>query len=132
MRIIFQFLGFLILGIVTTTSVLAMESAGFLPADADMDNSVPSPESVFGWQVGDWRIQHPMLVQYMHQLAAESDRVSVKLTGYTYEQRPLLQVIISSAENQAKLETLRQAHLNGTGTGDLDAPLVVSGLQRAR
>ena len=125
MRIIFQFLGFLILGIVTTTSVLAMESAGFLPADADMDNSVPSPESVFGWQVGDWRIQHPMLVQYMHQLAAESDRVSVKLTGYTYEQRPLLQVIISSAENQAKLETLRQAHLNGTGTGDLDAPLVV-------
>jgi hypothetical protein len=61
----------------------------------------------------------------MYTLAEKSDRVSIKVTGYTHEQRPLLQLIISSAGNQAKLESLRQAHLEGTTTGDLAAPLVV-------
>lgn len=110
---------------VISSGVFAMESKGYLPADADLDTSISSPESVFGWQVGDWRVQHPSLVQYMYQLAAESDRVSIKVTGYTYEQRPLLQVIITSAENQSKLEALRLAHLQGAESGDLKAPLVV-------
>jgi len=102
-----------------------MESVQYLPTDADMNISIPSPESVLGWEVGDWRIHHPALVQYMYKLAETSDRVSIKVTGHTYEQRPLLQIIISSEENQAKLEALRQAHLQSAATGDLDAPLVV-------
>jgi len=113
------------LGILLSTSLLAMNSAEYLPADAGMDTSIPSPESQLGWEPGDWRIQHPLLVQYMYTLAEKSDRVSIKVTGYSYEQKPLLQVIISSAENQSKLESLRQAHLKGTTTGDPDAPLVV-------
>ncbi len=34
-------------------------------------------------------------------------------------------MIITSKENQSKLESLRQAHLQGAASGDLDAPLVV-------
>jgi len=64
-------------------------------------------------------------VQYMNTLAEKSDRVSIKVAGYTYEQRPLLQMVISSAENQGKLEALREAHLKGAQSGDPDAPLVV-------
>ena len=125
MRIITYFFGVLIFGVFTIFSANAMESAGYLPADADLDTSIPSPESVLGWEVGDWRVQHPALVQYMQKLAEKSDRVSIKTTGYTYERRPLLQIIISSEENQSKLETLRQAHLDGAISGDLKAPLVV-------
>jgi hypothetical protein len=100
-------------------------SVSYLPSDADLDTSIPSPESQLGWEPGDWRIQHPSLVQYMYTLAEKSDRVSIKVTGYTYEQKPLLQLIISSKENQSKLETLREAHLNGATSGDTNAPLVV-------
>jgi len=124
-RIITNYFGILIFGVFTIFSANAMESAAYLPADADLDTSVPSPESVLGWEVGDWRIHHPLLVQYMRTLAEKSDRVSIKVTGYTYEQRPLLQIIISSEENQSKLESLRKAHLDGAISGDQKAPLVV-------
>ena len=113
------------LGFLVISTALGKTSAEYLPADADLDTSIPSPESQLGWEPGDWRIQHPSLVQYMYTLAEKSDRVSIKVTGRTYEQKPLLQVIISSEENQSKLESLRQAHLKGADTGDPDAPLVV-------
>ncbi len=125
MRLMTQFFGVLFLSVFMSSIALAMESARYLPADADLDTSIPSPESVLGWEVGDWRIHHPALVQYMQKLAASSDRVSIKVTGYTHEQRPLLQMVISSEENQSKLESLRQTHLQGAVTGNTDAPLVV-------
>jgi hypothetical protein len=112
-------------GLFVNPTVLAKDSASYLPADARLDTSVPSPESMLGWEPGDWRIQHPSLVQYMYLLAEKSDRVSIKVTGYTYEQKPLLQLVISSSENQSKLDSLRQAHLDGISNNDPDAPLVV-------
>lgn len=115
----------ILFGIFLSSAAIAMSSASYLPSGADLDTSIPSPESQLGWEPGDWRIHHPALVQYLYTLAEKSDRVSIKVTGYTYEQRPLLQVIISSKENQSKLESLRQAHLRGATSGDLDAPLVV-------
>jgi hypothetical protein len=118
------FLGVLI-SFVAVPAALAKPSAQYLPADADLDTSIPSPESQLGWEPGDWRIQHPSLVRYMYTLAEKSERVSIKVTGYTYERKPLLQLVITSPENQADLESLRQAHLQGANTGDPDAPLVV-------
>ena len=124
MRPITIFLG-VFFGIFVSSAAFAMGSASYLPADADLDTSIPSLDSQLGWEPGDWRIHHPALVQYLHTLAEKSDRVSIKVTGHTYEQRPLLQVIISSEENQSKLESLREAHLKGAESGDLNAPLVV-------
>ena len=97
----------------------ARSAQEYLPPDADPDLSIPTPESVLGWDVGDWHVSHDKLVHYMYALAAASPRVSVKVTGYTYERRPLLQLAITSAENQENLESLRQQHLDGSG------PLVV-------
>jgi len=101
------------------SSLSARSAQEYLPPDADPDPGIPTPESVLGWDVGDWHVSHDRLVQYMQTLAAASPRVSIKVIGYTYEQRPLLQLAITSAENQGKLETLRQQHLDG------DGPLVV-------
>jgi len=113
------------LGFFVSHAVLGKPSVEYLPANADMDASIPSPESQLGWEPGDLRIQHPSLVQYMYTLAEKSDRVSIKVTGYTYEKKPLLQLVISSEENQSKIESLRQAHLKGASSGDSEAPLVV-------
>ena len=100
-------------------SLWARSAADYLPADADPDPALPTPESVLGWDVGDWHVSHDKLVQYMQTLAAASPRVSLKVIGHTYERRPLLQLAITSAANQGRLEELRKAHLEG------DGPLVV-------
>ena len=101
------------------SNLCARSTAEYLPLDADPDPAVPTPESVLGWDVGDWHTSHDKLVHYMYALAAASPRVSIKVIGYTHEQRPLLQLAITTPENQQQLETLRQAHLDGNG------PLVV-------
>ncbi|MCP4045080.1 MAG: hypothetical protein GY732_03725, partial [Gammaproteobacteria bacterium] len=54
------------LGFFANSVVFAKPSASYLPADAELDSSVPSPESQLGWEPGDWRIQHPALVQYLY------------------------------------------------------------------
>ena len=97
----------------------ARSAAEYLPPDADPDPAVPTPESVIGWEVGDWHIGHDKLVHYMYALAEASPRVSIKEIGRTHEQRPLLQLAISSGENQQRLDDLRRQHLDG------DGPLVV-------
>lgn len=124
MRLYTVFLS-IFLGLFVSSAAIGKTAAEYLPADAELDSSIPSPESQLGWEPGDWRIQHPQLVQYMYTLAEQSNRVSIKETGRTYQQKPLLQVIITSPENQAKLESLRQAHLKGASNGDTSAPLVV-------
>ncbi len=121
----FIILGTSMIGLFLSVTAFAMTSAQYLPADAELDHSIPSPESVLGWQPGEQRIDHGTLVRYLYTLAEKSDRVSIKVTGYTHEHRPLLQLIISSRENQTKLETLRQTHLQATETKNPDAPLVV-------
>ncbi|MBT8046871.1 MAG: peptidase M14 [Xanthomonadales bacterium] len=102
-----------------TANINARSAQEYLPQNTDPDPAVPTPESVLGWDVGDWHVSHDQLVRYLHALAAASPRVSVKTIGYTYERRPLLQVTITSIENQQKLESLRNDHLQGEG------PLVV-------
>jgi hypothetical protein len=101
-------------------SNLCARSAGdYLPADTDPDPAIPTPESVLGWEVGDWHVSHDRLVSYMQVLADASDRVSLNTIGYSHEQRPLLQLVISSPDNLGNIEALRQQHLEGSG------PLVV-------
>lgn len=102
-----------------SSALWARSTADYLPADANPDPSIPAPESILGWEVGDWHVGHDKLVQYMQALAASSPRVSIKVIGYTHERRPLLQLVITSPSNQGQLESLRQAHLDG------DGPLVV-------
>jgi hypothetical protein len=102
-----------------SASVAARSSQEYLPRDTDPDPAIPTPESILGWEVGDWHVSHDKLVQYMLALAAASPRVSVKETGRTYEQRPLLQLVITTGENQEHLDSLRRKHLAG------DGPLVV-------
>ena len=65
----------------------ARSSQDYLPADADLDPAVPTPESVLGWEVGDWHVGHDKLVHYMYALAEASPRVTIREIGRTHEQR---------------------------------------------
>lgn len=111
---------FLSLALLLMASSLSARSASeYLPANADPDPAVPTPESFLGWDVGEWHVSHDQLIHYMKLLSDASPRVSLKVIGHTYEQRPLLQLAITSSANQDRLETLREEHLDGRG------PLVV-------
>lgn len=73
--------------------------------------SIPTPESVLGYQIGEWHLTHDQLVFYLRQLAASSDRISLTEFGRTYEDRPLLYLTITSPANHERLENIRQQHL---------------------
>ncbi len=59
------------------SSLSARTAQEYLPEGADPDPAIPTPESVLGWEVGDWHVSHDKLVHYMQTLAAASARVSI-------------------------------------------------------
>ncbi len=82
----------------------------YLP-EISYDASIPSPESVLGYQIGDWHISHDQQYNYMRILAEASDRIQLTEYARTYEGRPSIYLTITSPANHARLEELRRAHL---------------------
>ncbi|MCD2259688.1 M14 family metallopeptidase [Psychroserpens luteolus] len=100
----------------------------YLPQNTSYNQSIPTPESVIGHQVGEWHITHDKLVQYMRALAAASDRISIEDRGTTFEGRPLLLLTITSPTNHNNLETIRQTHIASTENNTVDTnnmPIVI-------
>lgn len=95
----------------------------YLPDGVKFDPSIPTPKSVIGHEVGEWHVSHDKLVDYMYALDKASDRVTLEVTGHTYEGRPLLLLTITSPKNQQNIENIRQQHLQLTDaskSGSLD------------
>src|SRR5512147_1966682 len=83
----------------------------YLPEGITFHPNIPTPKSVIGHEVGEWHVTHDRLVNYMYALDKASDRVSLEVTGHTYEGRPLLLLTITSPKNHQNLEQIRQQHL---------------------
>ncbi len=111
-----------LLSLFFATAAAAKSSAEYLPENAALNPAIPTPESVLGWEVGDWHVRHDQLVRYMEILAQQSPRFSMQITGHTHERRPLVLMTVTSAENQTRLESLRQRHLQSQGS---EGPLVL-------
>ncbi len=91
---------------------VAQQPLSYYTGDSnDYDPSIPTPKEIIGHEVGEWHVSHDKLVMYMGVLAEASDRISLSVTGHTFEGRPLMVLKITSPENQRNLETLRQQHL---------------------
>ncbi|MCB0495395.1 MAG: zinc carboxypeptidase [Cyclobacteriaceae bacterium] len=86
----------------------------YFKEEVQFDSSVPTPEEVLGFQVGEWHVSHDKLVEYMKAVASASERVSLEVTGYTYEHRPLLLLTITNAENRRNLERIKKDHISLT------------------
>ena len=83
----------------------------YLPQNVNYNKNIPTPESVLGFQIGEWHTTHDKLVQYMYTLANVSDRITIEKRGETYEKRPILLLTITSPKNHANLENIRTEHL---------------------
>ena len=90
----------------------AQDLSYYLPSSVTYNNAIPSPKDIIHHDVGEWHITHDRLVNYMQALAtAAPDRIKLETMGYTYENRPQVLLIITSKNNHAKLEQIRQQHL---------------------
>lgn len=95
----------------------------YLPDKVSYNPAIPTPKSIIGHEVGEWHITHDRLVNYMVALDKASDRVTLAVTGYTHEARPLLLLTITSPKNHQNLESIRTRHVQLTdpaASGALD------------
>jgi hypothetical protein len=86
------------------------------------DASIPKPEDITGFQIGEIIYTPEMHTAYIRALAAASDRVSVEEIGRSHFGRPILRVTTTSAANQARLEDIRQTQLGLSRAGADAAP----------
>ena len=94
----------------------------YLP-DIEYDSTIPTPESVFGFQIGEWHLSHDQLMMYMKILANSSPRVTLHEYARSYEQRPLIYLTITSEENHQQIEAIQANHLaisNPTARNKID------------
>lgn len=101
----------LILAIFSLPSLAQVELSYYLPEGISYNNTIPTPSSVIGHEVGEWHVSHDRLVNYMYALDRASDRITLEVTGQTYEARPLLLLTITAPKNHQNIEAIRQQHL---------------------
>ncbi|MFK7954017.1 MAG: M14 family metallopeptidase [Ekhidna sp.] len=71
---------------------------------------IPTPKSLLGYHPGEWHVSHDQLIYYMRELAESSDRMILEEFAKSYEGRPLMQLVVSSPENLAKLDQIKADH----------------------
>ena len=75
------------------------------------DSSIPSPKDHLGYDLGESFTGYAHIVEYYKKLAEASPRVLYNEYGKTYEDRPLINLVISSKENIQNIDQLREDHL---------------------
>lgn len=84
----------------------------YLPEGTNYDPKVPTPEQFLGWQIGEWHLGSELLNAYLRAVAAAApERVKFEVIGHTHERKPVVVLTITSRENHARLEEIRQRHL---------------------
>lgn len=85
--------------------------AEMFPADVQYDARIPTPAQFLGRPLGAAPVRHHELVEYINKVAGLSDRLSVEVIGYSHERRPILFVVATSPENQARIDDIRTQHI---------------------
>ncbi len=101
----------------TSLAALILCTTIVVPAAAE----IPTPAETFGHEVGADRklIPYPEVLAYLETVAAASDRVSIEDAGRSTLDNPMKVVVLSSPENQNKLERLREIARLLAKPGDL-------------
>jgi hypothetical protein len=104
----------LMFGLLILSASAQVDLSYYLPDGTTYNPAIPTPASIIGHEVGEWHVSHDRLVNYMVALDKASDRISLEITGQTYEARPLLLLTITSPKNHQNIETIRQQHVQLT------------------
>ena len=74
-----------------------------------------SPREFLGYELGDKFTRHHQVVDYYTHISENSEKVTLKTYGKTYEDRTLLLAFVSSEENLKKIEQIREDNLRRAG-----------------
>ena len=98
-------------------------AALFLASAPATGQDVPAPRQHFGFDVGEDRklADWDQLTSYYEAVAQSSPRVSVDTLGTTTKGRPFVMLTITSPENHARLDELREIQMK------LADPRLISG-----
>ncbi len=108
------------------STTLQAQDAYFFPGVNRFNTQIPSPEKFLGYPIGSHHTRHDQVIAYFHALAQASNRITIQPIGKTYEHRPQITAIITTAENHARLNEIREKHLQrNTSTAYNDIPLVI-------
>ena len=102
----------------------------YLPENDTYNKNIPTPKSIFHFELGEMHTDHTQVAHYMNEVAKASNRIFIETTGYTYENKPLQLLTISSPKNLANLDEILKRHQAVTDAGannkDVsDMPIVV-------
>ena len=98
--------------------------------NVEYDPAIPLPEDVTGFATGEIIYTPDMIASYMQAVAAASDRVTVDSVGRSHFGRRIMRVTVTSPENHARLEDIREAQqaisaAGNTSTIAADHPVVI-------
>jgi hypothetical protein len=71
------------------------------------DASVPTPQSVLGYEVGERFTPHHLLMRYLERLAASSARVRLDTVAHSFEGREVMLVALTSGANHQRMDQIR-------------------------
>ena len=102
----------------------------YLPQNGSYNTKIPTPKSILNFELGEMHTDHTQVANYMREVAKASDRILIETTGYTFENRPLQLLTISSPKNLANIDEILKRHAAITdadaNNSDLsDLPIVV-------
>ncbi len=102
----------------------------YLPPGFTYNAAIPTPKSIIDHEIGEWHVSHDKLVNYMYAVAEASDRVTISEYGRTYENRPLLLLVITSPANHQRIDAIKSTHLqltedNANGVDINNQPAVI-------
>ncbi len=113
-------------------SLIAQDLKYYLPDSVSYNPAILKPKDIIYHEVGEWHVTHDRSVNYMRAVAAAApDRIKLETMGLTYESRPQVLLIITSAKNHQRLEEIRQQHIKlsdpekSTSVNIDDMPIVV-------
>jgi len=75
---------FALLFLVLTATAQKNDLNYYLPQDISYNQNIPTPESILGFQVGDWHVSHDKLAEYMKALAKSSASFFVYFKSVTF------------------------------------------------
>ena len=91
-----------------STFTEAQVSLDYYLPEIEYDSTLPTPESVLGYQVGEWHPSHDHLEKYLRVLCEASPKCQFEEYARSHEHRPLFFLRISNPDNLNNLETIRE------------------------